>query len=101
MTRDTSKRQTSGPGLTTRQTVEPPHNEMNQSAYAIVALQSIFRKLPEIVCAEDTGEGRNDNCWNGRQIGRCVCVCVCVRVCARACVCVRARECLAQNLSIV
>ncbi len=77
-----SKRQ--APGVAPREVVEPPRAEMNQSAYALVGLKSLFKEAPEMLCALSSVEGSNQNCWNGRNIGRCVCVCVCVCVCARA-----------------
>ena len=52
-------------------TLLPPSLQFNESAYCLVQLQSTFSNLPELVCEgeEEVSEG-NENCWNGRLVGR-------------------------------
>ena len=54
-----------------RATVVPPSLQFNESAYCLARLQPAFSHLPELMCEgeEEVSEG-NENCWNGRLVGR-------------------------------
>ena len=66
--RPRTKRQSPGVSLNTRAILVPPRAEMNQSAYCYHNLSTVLSSLPELLCGD--GGSTNQNCWNGRAIGR-------------------------------
>ena len=55
---------------TSRSYVPPPTAMFNHSAYNFYQAQHVLTKLPSLFCSQDGIGSGNQDCWNGRGIGR-------------------------------
>lgn len=53
-----------------RGTITVPLDTLNDSAHCLLKNMGLFTHLPDTLCGGEGVSSGNDNCWNGRQLGR-------------------------------
>ena len=57
-----------------RSTVPPPSDAFNSSAYCLLNIVPLFNSVPDSVCHAVSDSSDEYQCWNGKTIGRLVCI---------------------------